>query len=154
MRKPNGKSAKTWFDLPNPVLKHVASKNGEVIAIGGGGVVRDMIQRAYNMDMNLNLMDGPAGAYTDEAPTMPDNCFKKAEELIKRIYVHHPDIFVPGFDINKIFQYGLKIRPLRRSKQGKPMIKRMRAESERGKKIQSRSKQPLNPKLAEQVLSE
>ncbi len=105
LHKANGNPAITWFDLPDPVLSHVKSKNGEMIAMGGGAVVRDMIQRAYNMDMNLNLMDGPAGAPTEEAKTIPEFGFKNAEQLIKRIYERHPDIFLPDFDINKVHQY-------------------------------------------------
>lgn len=106
----NGRSAKAWFDLPDIVLSHVDAKNGEVITIGGGGVVRDMIQRAYNLNMNLSLMDGPAGASTDEAKTMPECCFKTAEQLIEKIYARHPDIFIPGFDIEKLSKYGGKIK--------------------------------------------
>ncbi len=152
LRKSNGKLAETWFDLPDAVLKHVASKNGEVIAIGGGGVVRDVIQQAYNMNLNLNLMDGPAGASTDEAQTMPDNSFKMAEELIKRIYERHPDIFVPGFDIKKILQYGLKIRAQETPKKGSSIIGIMQEGSEKGKQIQARSSQARKLKLTEQLL--
>ena len=59
-----------------------------MIAVGGGGVVRDMIQRAHNMKLGINLMDGPEGASTDKAAIMPEYAFKGAQGLIKS--------FMPG----------------------------------------------------------
>ena len=41
----------------------------------------------------------------DETETMPECCFKNAEQLIKNIYSRHPDIFLPDFNIKKIHQY-------------------------------------------------
>ena len=117
----NGRPARSWFDLPDTVLPYVMLNGGEVIAIGGGGVVRDMIQRAYNMNMNLNLMEGPAGASTDEAETMPECKFKGSEDLIKNIYGHHPDVFVPGFDIKKLPQY-LSVIENERANDSKSML--------------------------------
>lgn len=32
-----------------------------MIAVGSGGVVNDMIQRGYNLDVDMQLMDGPYG---------------------------------------------------------------------------------------------
>ncbi len=101
----NGRLAERWFDLPDTVLNVVAEQNGEMIAVGGGGIVRDMIQRAHNMGMNVNLMEGPEGASTDKAQTMPDYAFSGAKGLIERLYTNRPDIFISEFDINKLDKY-------------------------------------------------
>ncbi len=98
----NGKIAKRWFDLPDTVLNVVSENDGEMIAIGGGGIVRDMIQRAHNMHININLMNGPEGASTEKAAIMPEYAFSDAAGLIERIYKKHPDIFVKDFDIKNL----------------------------------------------------
>lgn len=101
----NGRPAKNWFDLPDTVLDIVERRGGEMIAVGGGGVVRDMIQRAHNMRLGISLMDGPEGASTDKAAFMPEYSFKGAKGLIERLYAGHPDIFVPEFNIAKADEY-------------------------------------------------
>ncbi|MCI5544495.1 MAG: hypothetical protein MR368_03365 [Azospirillum sp.] len=101
----NGKIAKRWFDLPDTVLNVVAENKGEMIAIGGGGIVRDMIQRAHNMNLGINLMNGPEGASTEKATIMQEYAFEGAKGLIKKLYKRHPDIFVENFDIKHLNQY-------------------------------------------------
>ena len=98
----NGKIAKRWFDLPDTVLNVVEENKGEMIAVGGGGIVRDMIQRAHNMGLGINLMNGPEGASTDKATIMPEYAFEGAKGLIEKLYNKHPDIFVKDFDIRKL----------------------------------------------------
>ena len=73
-----------------------------MIAVGGGGIVRDMIQRAHNMGLGINLMNGPEGASTDKATIMPEYAFEEAKGLIEKLYNKHPDIFVKDFDIKKL----------------------------------------------------
>lgn len=101
----NGKIAKRWFDLPDTVLNVVAKNKGEMIAIGGGGVVRDMIQRAHNMGIGINLMNGPEGASTEKAAIMREYAFDGANGLIEKLYHKHPNIFVKNFDIEKLDEY-------------------------------------------------
>ena len=101
----NGKIAKRWFDLPDTVLNVVAEQKGEMIAVGGGGIVRDMIQRAHNMNLGVNLMNGPEGASTEKAAIMPNYAFTGARGLIERLYGKHPDVFAKGFDINHLDEY-------------------------------------------------
>ncbi len=111
----NGRPAKSWFDLPDTVLDMVARREGEMIAVGGGGVVRDMIQRAHNMNLGINLMNGPEGASTDKAAFMPEYSFEGAKGLVERLYAKRPDIFVPEFDISKVDEYVLTARKQQRS---------------------------------------
>lgn len=111
----NGRPAKSWFDLPDTVLDIVARREGEMIAVGGGGVVRDMIQRAHNMNLGINLMNGPEGASTDKAAFMPEYSFEGAKGLVERLYAKRPDIFMPEFDISKVDEYVLTARKQQRS---------------------------------------
>ena len=110
MLQSGGKLVEKWFDLPDAILETVAEKDGEVIAVGGGSVVRDMIQRAYNLHIGINLMDGPSGASTDKAEAMPEHSFKDAKELVERLYQKRPDIFVEGFNIEKVDEYIAQIK--------------------------------------------
>ena len=91
--------------MPDTVLNVVAENKGEMIAIGGGGIVRDMIQRAHNMNLGINLMNGPEGASTEKATIMQEYAFEGAKGLIKKLYKRHPDIFVENFDIKHLNQY-------------------------------------------------
>lgn len=86
----NGRPAKKWFDLPDTVLDIVARRGGKMIAVGGGGVVRDMIQRAHNMKLGISLMDGPEGASTDKAAIMPEYAFKGARGWSKNCMPRNP----------------------------------------------------------------
>lgn len=114
----NGRQAKSWFDLPDTVLDIVKRRGGEMIAVGGGGVVRDMIQRAHNMKLGINLMDGPEGASTDKAAFMPEYSFKGAKGLLERLYNQHPDIFVSDFDMTKADEYISTARKQQRASLG------------------------------------
>ena len=104
----NGKIAKRWFDLPDTVLNVIEENNGEMIAVGGGGIVRDMIQRAHNMHLGINLMNGPEGASTEKSEIMPEYAFVGAEGMIKRLYDSHPDIFIENFNINDLHKYAVQ----------------------------------------------
>ena len=110
MLQSGGKLVGKWFDLPDAILETVAEKDGEVIAVGGGSIVRDMIQRAYNLHIGINLMDGPAGASTDKAEAMPEHSFKTAKGLIERLYKSHPEIFVEKFKPENVNKYIAKLK--------------------------------------------
>jgi len=92
------------------VLGMVKKHNGEVIAIGGGSIVRDMIQRSYNLNIGLHLMNGPEGASTDKAQVMPEYAFEKATGLILQLYEKHPEIFNPDFKVEELNKYIIAAR--------------------------------------------
>ena len=75
-----------------------------MIAVGGGGVVNDMIQRGYNLDVDMQLMDCPYGASTNKSRSLSGNdySFKTAEDLIRRLYAKNPAMFADGFSIDDI----------------------------------------------------
>lgn len=83
----NGKPAKRWFDLPDTVLDMVEEQKGIVIAIGGGSIVSDMIQRAHNTGLKLNLMSNVEGASHDKSQMLQGNGyeFATAKELVNKI---------------------------------------------------------------------
>ena len=119
----NGRPAKSWFDLPDAVLDILDKRQGEMIAVGGGGVVRDMIQRAHNMNLGINLMNGPEGASTDKAEIMPEYAFNGAKGLVERLYDKHPDVFAKDFDISKVDEY---VETARRQQRSMSNIDRLR----------------------------
>ena len=65
----DGRKANNWMDLPDTQLVYTQERNGHMIALGGGLVVSDMIQRAHNLGIDMHLMDGPYGASTDKQLT-------------------------------------------------------------------------------------
>lgn len=103
----DGHKANSWMDLPDTQLKYVQEHNGQMIAIGGGSVVNDMIQRAHNLGVSMHLMDGPYGASTNKSKSMVGNnySFKSIEELLERLYNQNPNYFVKDFSLNQIEEY-------------------------------------------------
>ena len=91
----NGKIAKRWFDLPDTVLSMVQEQNGEMIAIGGGAIVGDMILRAHNMGINMHIMSTVEGASKEKSQSLEGfgYDFKDAEELIAQILKSKPELF-------------------------------------------------------------
>ncbi len=83
----NGKPAKRWFDLPDTVLNMIGENNGAVVAIGGGPIVSDIIQRAHNLGLNLNLMEKIEGASGDKSYSLTGNdySFEDAKELVLKL---------------------------------------------------------------------
>ena len=100
----DGKKAENWMDLPDTQLEYVKDRDGYMVAIGGGGVVNDMIQRGYNLDVNMQLMDGPYGASTNKSKSLAGNnySFRTAEDLIRRLYAENPAMFAKDFSIDEI----------------------------------------------------
>lgn len=103
----DGRKAENWMDLPDTQLEYVKDRDGYMIAVGGGGVVNDMIQRGYNLDVDMQLMDGPYGASTNKSRSLAGNdySFKTAEDLVRRLYAKNPAMFIDGFSINKISNF-------------------------------------------------
>lgn len=104
----NGKLAKDWQELPDTQLEYARSRNGIVIAIGGGAVVSNMIQRAHNFgDIDLHLMDGPYGASTECSRSLKGNgySFETIADLLQRLYAKNPNIFEKEFSLDRIEEY-------------------------------------------------
>ncbi len=103
----NGRKANNWMDLPDTQLEYVLERNGHMIAIGGGGVVNDMIQRGHNLGVNMHLMKGPYGASTNKSIALEGNnySFVEVSDLLERLYEADPQIFIEGFDLEKVEQY-------------------------------------------------
>ena len=95
----NGRRAQSWLDLPDTQLEYVRKRSGLMIALGGGSIVSNMIQRGHNTGTRMMLMDGPKGASTEKSRSLRGNgySFKTAEELIMRLYQEQPEIFKPDF---------------------------------------------------------
>lgn len=100
----DGRKAENWMDLPDTQLEYVKDRDGYMIAVGGGGVVNDMIQRGYNLDVDMQLMDGPYGASTNKSRSLAGNnySFKTAEDLVRRLYAKNPAMFADSFSIDDI----------------------------------------------------
>ena len=95
----NGRRAQNWLDLPDTQLNYVQEKKGFMIALGGGSVVSNMIQRGHNTNTRMFLMDGPAGASTEKSKTLRGNgySFETASQLLTNMYRKQPGIFKPDF---------------------------------------------------------
>ena len=102
-----GRKANTWMDLPDTQLVYTQERNGFMIALGGGSIVSDMIQRAHNLGCDMHLMDGPYGASTDKSKSLRGNNYscKTIQELLQRLYTRNPKLFVKEFSLEKIEDY-------------------------------------------------
>ena len=103
----DGNLANKWQNLPDTQLIYVIEHDGEMIAVGGGPTVNDMIQRAHNIGLKPLLMDGPYGASTTKSRSLAKHkySFKTIEELLKRLYEKNPNYFIEGFSLDNIEQY-------------------------------------------------
>lgn len=100
----NGKIAKRWFDLPDTVLDMIQESRGTMIAIGGGSIVGDMIMRAHNMGLSLNIMSGVEGASNDKSKTLSGNnySFADAKELIYKLLSENKNLLKANLTKEKI----------------------------------------------------
>ncbi len=124
LKTPGGRLTERWFDLQDAALEIMEKGKGEVIAVGGGPVVRDMIQRAHNTGLSLHLMDGPEGASTDKALTLARSHygFEGASGLLSHLVSGRPELFREGFDARQIDSYVEEAREqVARSKPGYDM---------------------------------
>ena len=103
----DGRKASNWMELPDTQLEYVRARNGYMIAVGGGGVVNDMIQRAHNLGVDMHLMDGPYGASTKKSKSLAGNdySFKTIQELLQRLYQRNPNLFSKDFSLDDIDTY-------------------------------------------------
>ena len=103
----DGRKAENWMDLPDTQLEYIKERDGCMIAVGGGGVVNDMIQRGYNLGVDMQLMDGPYGASTNKSRSLAGNdySFKNVEDLVRRLYVKNPVMFTDNFSIDNISSF-------------------------------------------------
>ena len=95
------------MELPDTQLEYVRARNGYMIAVGGGGVVNDMIQRAHNLGVDMHLMDGPYGASTKKSKSLAGNdySFKTIQELLQRLYQRNPNLFSKDFSLEDVETY-------------------------------------------------
>ena len=102
-----GRKASNWMELPDTQLEYVRERNGYMIAVGGGGVVNDMIQRAHNIGVDMHLMNGPYGASTNKSKSLVGNdySFETIEQLLQRLYERNPNIFSKEFSLEKVSEY-------------------------------------------------
>lgn len=99
-----GKPAKRWFDLPDTVLNMIEEQKGSVLAIGGGPIVSDMIQRAHNMGLTMNIMKGVEGASNDKSESLDGNnySFTSPKQLISKILKNNKGLIRSGITLEKI----------------------------------------------------
>ena len=105
--KSGNKPAKKWSELPDTQLEYIRKRKGVVIAMGGGIITADLIQKAYNIGLDLHLMDGPYGASSDESVALFGNdvSFTTVAELVVRLYKSHPELFAEGILIENLMTY-------------------------------------------------
>ena len=100
----NKRPVKRWFDLPDAVLNTVEEKGGAVVAMGGGPIVSDMIQRAHNKGMNLNIMSGVEGASGEKSNSLKGNnySFEDAKQLVMKLLEENKDLIKNDITIEDI----------------------------------------------------
>ena len=108
-----GRPAKRWFDLQDAVLSMVEEQNGQVVAIAGGSIVSDIIQRAHNSGMKIGLMEQVEGASGEKSDFLSGNGyeFENGAELVKVIKKQHPDIVydIPESELEAMYNEALKL---------------------------------------------
>ena len=99
----DGRKVKGWKNLPDTQID-LLGENGEMIALGGGDIVKNMIQRAHNLGVNLHLMNGPKGASTSKSHALIGHgySFETPQELIKSLYRRNPQLFLPDFSLEQL----------------------------------------------------
>lgn len=100
----NGKPAKRWFDLPDCSL--TMARGGCVVAVGGGPIVSDMIQRGHNMGLTMHIMSGIVGASGEKSVSLAGNGyeFSNALEFAKKLIKENPDMIRSGLTYEKLLE--------------------------------------------------
>ncbi len=73
----------------------IKQNDGQVIFIGGGNILGDEIQRAYNVGVDFHLMKGPPGAaqrFSKLSKEFKDKSFKGFEDLEVKLKKSFPNI--------------------------------------------------------------
>ena len=101
-----GRPAEKWLDLADSQLDYAQERGGYMVALGGGSVVSNMIQRGHNIGAKMFLFDGPYGASTNKLKTMKGNQYQFASPagLIARLWNADRSLFKPDFDIMDVYK--------------------------------------------------
>ena len=99
----DGRKVKGWKSLPDTQIG-LLGDSGEMIAIGGGDIVKNMIQRAHNLGVSMHLMKGPEGASTSKSHALVGHgySFETPQDLIRSLYERNPQLFLPGFSLDQL----------------------------------------------------
>jgi ADP-ribose pyrophosphatase YjhB (NUDIX family)/adenosine deaminase len=81
---------KNLYDKAAGLYQLMKEHNGLCLFIGGGNIVSDEIQVAYNLRLNYLLMDGPEGASTLHAKQQPNYSFTSAKEVLSVLEHNKP----------------------------------------------------------------
>ena len=93
-----GRPAKRWFDLGDATLGRIQEENGMLLAIGGGAIVSDIIQRAHNLGLHISTMSNVVGASGTKSTELAGNGYDFAtvkELIINIILAIGPDAIRP-----------------------------------------------------------
>ncbi|MBC7794256.1 MAG: hypothetical protein H7Z43_11160 [Clostridia bacterium] len=75
-----------WFGVARPAYREIVEAfNGENLTLGGGAILRDMIQLALRLNLRVHNWNGPEGASTEAAKAYPAHAFGSADELFTRM---------------------------------------------------------------------
>lgn len=103
----NGKYADRWFDLPDTTLNMLQEQNGMLVAIGGGAIVSDIIQRSHNMGLNMKIMDNVEGASGEKSNSLKGNgySFNNIVELVGSMVKENSDLLKEGLTKDDLYRY-------------------------------------------------
>ena len=109
----DGRPTKRWFDLQDAVLSMVEKQEGQIVAIAGGSIVSDIIQRAHNAGMNIAVMEGVEGASGEKAEFLAGNGYEFATgaELVMTIKKQNPELIqdIPEKELHEMYEEALKL---------------------------------------------
>jgi hypothetical protein len=70
-----------WYAKSGPLMRFVNENKGAVVFIGGGNILNDEIQAAWNLGSKFYLMKGPEGASTTKAESYQSHAFTTYDDL-------------------------------------------------------------------------
>jgi hypothetical protein len=75
-----------WFGMARPAYREIVEAfNGQNITVGGGAILRDMIQLALKLNLRVHNWDGPTGASSDAARQYAAHAFRDVAALFERM---------------------------------------------------------------------
>ena len=72
-----------WYSKSGKVVELIKERDGQIIFIGGGNILNDEIQAAWNVRADFYLMKGPEGASTTKADSFPERAFVSYEDYMR-----------------------------------------------------------------------
>jgi hypothetical protein len=75
----------SWYDKGAMVTELVRDYDGVIFFVGGGNIIKDEIQAAYNSGASFYLMEGPEGAAQDKLGLYPDNKFNNYRDMVDKL---------------------------------------------------------------------